>query len=248
MPLTLDTIAIPLARGERPPVWGLNLNAFPQGPDDLKSAYETWLEAAKVELEGTGAYLYPHDYTHVTASSPAPFTNASLASWSEEERAEYAAAWLIALRETCCAGNAAGVEWPDAPFPLVFETLELKDNCAIFSVRDETGGVAKIRAAVAAAARHPALASGRAAELLAKSGFKTPGIVHSSIMRFAAPRAEGLSEDDVKERWARAAALWPGPVTVMADKMTYIIEAVPYQHILKGEGLLGVFPYTAAAT
>lgn len=238
-----DEIAVPLARGERPAIWGLNLNVFPQGHDDLKSAYETWLAAATPLLVGTGAYLYPFEYTHVTASSPAPFTNPTLATWTQAERAEYRDAWLIALSATCCASNAAGVAWPDAPFPLVFETLELKDNCAIFVFRDETGGVAKIRGAVAAAAHHPALTSGRPAELLARSGFKTPNIVHSSIMRFAVPRAEGVTDDDVAERWAKAAKLWPGPVTVMSEKMTFITEAVAYQHIARGDGLLAEYLY-----
>lgn len=240
---TIDQIASPLFRGERPSIWGLNLNAFPQGHDDLKEAYETWLKVASPILEGTGAYLYPFEHTHVTASSPAPFTNPSLTSFTIAEREEYANAWLIALKATCCANNSAGVIWPNAPFPLVFETLELKENCAIFIFRDETGGVAKIRKAVAAASCHPIFTTGRPADLLARSGFKTPNIVHSSIMRFAAPRGEGITDQDISERWGKAAALWPGPVTVMAEKMTFIIEAVAYQHISKGDGLIGEFLY-----
>lgn len=240
MPFTVDPIAAPLARGERPPVWGLNLNAFAQGHADLGETYARWAEAATAVMAGTGAYFYPLEYTHVTASSPAPFTFAPLAGWSEDDRAFYAAAWLTALRDTCAPG-APG--WPSAPFPLVFETLELKDNCAIFAVRDDTGGVAAVRAAVAAATRHRALATGRGAELLARANWKTPNIVHSSVMRFAAPRAADVTEDDVREKWARAAALWPGPVTVNAEAMTFIIEAVAYQHITAGEGLLGTFPY-----
>jgi hypothetical protein len=244
---TIDPIAVPLARGERPTIWGLNLNVFPQGHPDLKSAYETWYNVASPILHGTGAYLYPFEHTHITASSPAPFTNPSLTSFTIAEREEYASAWLVALKATCCAKNSVGIDWPDAPFPLVFETLELKENCAIFIFRDETGGVAKIRKAITAASCHPIFSiGGRPAELLARSGFKTPNIIHSSIMRFAAPRAEGITDQDISERWANAAALWPGPITVMAEKMTFIIEAVAYQHISKGDGLIGEFLYQPA--
>ena len=238
---SLDTISIPLALGERPATWGLNLNAFPQAHRDFEAAYRKWITDATPHLEGTGAYLYPFEHTHVTAASPAPFTHGPLASWTEAERAELAGLWLIALRETCVSGNAAGVAWPSEPFPLIFEKLELKANCGIFMVGDPTGGVAKIRAAVAAAAKHRVFATQRGAELLTRAGFKTPNIVHSSIMRFVTQSS--LSDDEIEERWRRAAACWPGPVTVMAEAMTYIIEFVPYQHMDPNQGLLAKFRY-----
>lgn len=237
----LDTIAVPLALGERPATWGLNLNVFPQAHPDFESAYRQWVADATPHLEGTGAYLYPFEHTHVTAASPAPFTHGPLASWSEAERAELAGLWLIALRETCVPGNAAGVDWPSAPFPLIFEKLELKSNCGIFMVDDPTGGVAKIRRAVSAAAKHRVFATPRGADLLARGGFKTPNIVHSSVMRFTSPSS--LSDAEIEERWARAAACWPGPVTVLADAMTFIIEFIPYQHMDPTLGHLCAFPY-----
>ena len=55
MPFVLDEIAVPLAAGERPPVWGLNLNVFEQGHADLEPAYSTWSAAAGEVLAGTGA-------------------------------------------------------------------------------------------------------------------------------------------------------------------------------------------------
>ena len=185
------------------------------------------------------AYLYHHDFTHVTAAAPAPFTNAALASWTEAERADFAARWLDALRDTCRPG-APG--WPAAPFPLVFAALELHDSCAIVRVEDPTGGVAAVRACFMAAARHPRLADSAGAALLARSGYRHPAIVHSTVMRFVAP--PGVLDAEVEARWARAAAAWR-PVTVMAREMTYLVEGVAYQHITPGTGVLARFPYAA---
>ena len=187
-------------------------------------------------------YLYPHDYTHVTAAAPAPFTNTALASWTEAEKEDYTARWRDALRDTCRAGNSAGAPWPSAPFPLIFSSMELHDGCAIIKVEDPTGGVAAVRQCFAAAARHSRLADGGVGEaLMARSGYKAPNIVHSTVMRIVAGSVEG--DAVVEEKWKAAAALWKGPVTVMARECTYLVEGVAYQHITPGTGVIEVFPY-----
>ena len=87
----VDEIAVPLARGERPPVWGLNLNVFPQGQADLAVPFAAWVSQAAPLLSPFGCYLYDTQFLHVTASSPAPFTNgASLSTWVEEEKGKAA--------------------------------------------------------------------------------------------------------------------------------------------------------------
>lgn len=232
---SLDAIAVPLARGERPVTWGLNLNAFPQAQAELAAPYDTWAATASPLLEGSGAYLYPSTFLHVTASSPAPFTNPALAAFSSEDRAALEAAWLTALRAEC---TPSAVGWP-ARFSLTFRRLQLCASCAIFSVDDPAGGVAAVRACVAAAAAR--VAAGPAAHLHARSGWKSPNIVHSTIMRLVAPAEPGV---DLAARWAAAAELWPAQgVTIECPAMTFLREIVPYQHMDPVQHVVEVFPY-----
>ena len=180
----VDALAQPLAVGARPQTWGLSMNALAQAHAELLPAYAPWAAAAAEAMRAAGpraCYFYPHDFTHVTAAAPAPFTNAALAGWSGAERADFAGRWLDALRD---AVRAPGSAWPRAPFPLTFAALELHDGCAIFKVEDPTGGVAAVRRCFAEAAKHPRLVDGGAgAALLARSGFKAPAIVHSTVVR-----------------------------------------------------------------
>jgi len=192
-------------------------------------------------LNGTGAYIYESAYLHVTASSPAPFTYAPLAERMTEEKELYQEAWHAALKETCVVG--AHPSWPSEPFPLTFKTLELHASCAIFMVDDPQQGLRRIREAVAAAAE--VVGRGAAGPLLARSGWKSPKIVHSTIMRLVAPCSEGIN---VAESWGRAAALWPAEgVTIMAHQMTFLKEVVPYQHLdpdpNSNEYVIHAFPY-----
>ena len=214
---------MPLARGERPPVWGLNLNAFPQGLPELAAPYTAWAAAAAPLLAGTGAYLYAAPYLHVTASSPAPFTHGALAAWTADERARYTAAWRAALAATC--RSSAGGGWPAAPFALRFQALELHASCAVFMVEDASGAVAAVRACVAAAA---GLVAAAEPDLLARSGWKSPKIVHSTIMRIVAPTEPGA----MQAAWAAAAAAWPREgVVVQCREMVFLEEVVAYQHL-----------------
>ena len=179
----VDALAQPLAVGARPATWGLSMNALAQAHAELLPAYAPWAAAAAEAMRAAGpaCYFYAHDFTHVTAAAPAPFTNAALAGWSAAEREDFAGRWLDALRD---AVRAPGSAWPRAPFPLTFAALELHDGCAIFRVEDPTGGVAAVRRCFAEAAKHPRLADGGAgAALLARSGFKAPAIVHSTVVR-----------------------------------------------------------------
>ena len=223
----VDALAQPLAVGARPRTWGLSLNALAQAHPELTPAYSPWAAAAAEALRATGAcYFYHADFTHVTAAAPAPFTNASLAAWTEAERADFAERWRDALEDTI---RSPGSGWPAAPFPLTFAALELHDSCAIVKVEDPTGGVAAVRRVFAAAAKHPRLADGGAgAALLARSGYKTPQIVHSTVMRIVAPPS--MPDAEFEARWAAVAATWV-PVTVTARECAYLVEGVAYQHV-----------------
>jgi hypothetical protein len=219
----VDLLAVPLARGERPAVWGLNLNAFPQGQADLAAPFAAWKARAAPLLAATGAHLYDVPYLHVTASSPAPFTHPELAGWAPEERARYTAAWRAALAGACSPGCAG---WPAAPFVLRFKALELHASCAIFMVEDPSASIAAVRACVAAAAA--AVAAGPEGALLARSGWKSPKIVHSTVMRIVRPTEPGA----MQAAWAAAAAEWPlEGVEVTCREMVFLEEVVPYQHL-----------------
>lgn len=236
---SLDPIALPLSRNERPATWGLNLNAFPQGQGDLAIPFQAWKDTITPLLSGTGAYAYDPAYLHVTASSPAPFTHAPLVDWTEDEKATYTTHWHSALRKTCVVGGHPS--WPSEPFPLTFKTLELHASCAIFMVDDPTQGLRRIREAVAGAAE--LVAAGPAGPLLAKSGWKSPKIVHSTIMRLVTPPEQGAN---VVEAWGRAAQEWK-EVTIMCHQMTFLKEIVPFQHLdpepNSPQFVLDTFPY-----
>ena len=125
----VDALAQPLAAGARPRTWGLSMNALAQAHAELGPAYTPWAAAAAAAMAPAGAcYFYHHDFTHVTAAAPAPFTHAALAGWTEAERSDFTARWRDALRDSIAA---AGSEWPRAPFPLTFGKLELHDSCAM---------------------------------------------------------------------------------------------------------------------
>lgn len=237
-----DPIALPLSLSQHPPTWGLNLNAFPQGQADLAGPFTAWRALAAPLLASTGAYLYSSDYLHVTASSPAPFTHPALASWSAAERERYTAAWLAALRSTCSSAGSPGV-WPSAPFALTFRALELHASCAIFMVEDSSGSVARIRQCVAAAAA--LVQGGSEGELLGRSGWKSPRIVHSTIMRIVTATEPGA----MQTAWAAAAAAWPAEgVTICCKEMVYLKELVPYQHMVNPDSpecVIARFPYSS---
>jgi len=219
-----DATFAPFARGAppSPPTWGLNIVAFaarlaaPAARAPLEAAYGAWRAAAARELgAGAGALLYPFAALHVTATTPSPFTaDAARGAWRAEDRAAFAAAWAGVLARA----RARGAPWPAAKFPLVFSAPRLaRGGAGVIDVGDPTGGVAALRAALAAAAAGDGALGAIPRALRATAGEKTPSIVHATVMRLALPRAPGLSDAELEARWARAAAAWPGPVVVEAD-------------------------------
>ena len=188
-----------------PPPWGLNLVAFSgaltaaPGANALREAHAAWAPRAAAALAGTGAFIYPFPALHVTVANPAPSSHGAVAAWGAAERRAFAAAWAAPLR--ACA--------PAAPFPLVFQRLRLSPGgVGLFEVEDPTGAVRAARECVAA--------QRAAAPQLPFLG-RDNSIVHATAMRFAAPRGEGVGDEEVEARWASAAAAWPSGITVMCD-------------------------------
>jgi len=112
-------------------------------------------------------------------------------------------------------------------------------------VDDPTQGLRRIREAVAGAAE--VVAAGPAGNLLARSGWKSPKIVHSTIMRLVTPPEQGIN---VVAAWEKAAAEWK-EVTITCHQMTFLREIVPFQHLdpvpNAPDFVLDTFPYGPSA-
>jgi hypothetical protein len=238
-----DPTVLKLAAGDRPPSWGLNMNLVSPPPAQLCDAYRALLETSSAEarvLLDAGAYFYPDWSLHLTLASPAPFTNTMLAD--ADSQAAYADVWARALSEV--SQTRKDGEWPAGPFPLVIERLLLDKAAGIMLYSDPTGAVTQLRDTIKRiAAEHP-LFSGTAGskanpvgagtpsggELLARSGFKVPGIIHSTVLRFKRDIAPGPEADAVRAAFDALAARW-APVTVQAEAVLLVHERVPYMHL-----------------
>ena len=204
-----DAAYAALALGQPPPRrFGLNLLCWSgalagaeEGVAEFRAAHAAWRDAAALELQGTGMYLYPFEALHVTASNPAPSTHAGHAQWGAEERALYTRAWVGALAARPCAPARAAL-------PLLLRGLRLAPSgAAVLLLDDPTGEVEGLRECMrrAAGALPP-----RVQAMLGAAGFRAParGHVHATLARLALPRAEGMGDAEVEERWARAARAW----------------------------------------
>lgn len=235
---TSDKIASALKVGRRDSYWGLNLNVFPMEADELREQYLVWKEKAEQIMVGTGAYFSPFEHIHVTASSPAPFRHPGHSNWTDADRSCFTDAWIEALRDNCSVLND---EWPKRPFPLVFERLELHGNCGIVLLEDPTNSVSRIRQCVSRCPQHPALCAEKMKMLVAQSGFRSPSIIHCTVMRLTGEYMEDF-DSELEARWARVAREWTRCV-VTAQRMTFVKEIVAYQHFRQSEGLIAEFPY-----
>lgn len=222
----VDPVTTRLARGERPLTWGLNVNAHRMQPEELRAPYQALRASASAALAGTGAYVYPFEHLHITVSSPAPFTHTTIVD--DAARAEAERAVLKVLREECVPGKDG---FPDAPFPLIYERPRLDPNAALFQIGDPTGAIARIRAAVARCYARPELAA-HVATLVPR----TPAIIHSTFVRFAEAPADGVTDDDIAQRFEEAVVKVWQPVTVMADALRIVREVRAYMHLAMGPG------------
>ena len=218
-----DPFYAPLRQGEeRPFSWGLNLLVWsaamssPEAVAPLKEVYQEWRKAAAKELIGTGALIFPWAALHVTATTPSPYSAEPArmaAGWTEADRQLTKAAWAAALRRT---KNEVDL-WPHEPFALTFTAPRFSQGVAIIDVIDSTGAVSALRAAVAVGtSAEPALRA-LPRHLRESAGSKVPNIVHSTVIRLFEKRDTNVSDEELEARFARASALWPGPITIMAD-------------------------------
>jgi hypothetical protein len=127
----VDPLSVCLARGERPPTWGLNTNAFQQsqlGPAFAK-AYKEWAGRAKRAF-GDSAYVYPLEHLHITVAPPAPFIPAQEVD-QEDDRIAFERVWLRVMMHEIETNDL----WPRAPFELIYDELSLDSKAGIFLIK-----------------------------------------------------------------------------------------------------------------
>lgn len=225
-----DPLFAPFAEGRGVNTWGLNIVAWAAAldppaddePTSFRAVYEKWRATAELELEGTGAFVYPWEALHVTAMTPAPFpAEEKRADWTENDREILTATWANIMH----ASQHDSARWPEKPVELIFTTPRLIRGVGILQVIDQTGAVGKVREALSRAAKPSEMwgYAGRSNTLRESSGEKTPSIVHSTVMRLASPRAPGMTDAEITARFGRAAAAWPGPIPVAA-KGLWLVE------------------------
>jgi hypothetical protein len=200
---------------------------FPEGGAALLLAYDRFCRALEAAIlaclpKGAGlALIYPPHALHCTVATllsfiPSPTAAGALPAADREA----AAAELLARAQ-------ADPEWPAAgPLYLTVGRPTLSGTFVGFFHNEDSPRVAAARACLQrAAADSPFAAS-----------IKTPGIVHSTFLRFGAAvdaaAAEGGAERAAAFRAAfeKIAADWT-PVRVKVDSFGLFKESIPYMHM-----------------
>lgn len=102
------------------PVWGTVLLAFPIGvvSDAFRERYEKMTKASSTVLQGTGLYMYPVDFIHITVASPVLFADPPKIPPSQQEHFERIWGEKLALA-------AASKEWEMSPFDVHYKDMRL---------------------------------------------------------------------------------------------------------------------------
>ena len=236
----IDSIIQPLQRNERPLTWGLNASAHPLCIEALRNPYNNFRQQLMNELEHCVAYVYPYEFLHVTACSPAPFTHTTI-KYGDKDTELYEQAFIKGMQQECVPGKN---DFPSEPFPLIYKKPRLETAAAIFEVEDPTNALPRIRAALTRAGQHPDVLPYTTA-----AAMRTPGIVHCTFIRFhSLPTDETITDDDIAKKFKKIADTWE-PVTIMADSLWLVKEIHPYMHLNLWSGaehencVIGRFPY-----
>lgn len=239
-----DRAAKALSEGAACPSWGLNLNLLSPAPSPLLEAYRSLFRddeprKAVEQLLATGnVYFYKETALHLTVSSPAPFTSTKISREDTAAHEALAALWKRALE--FAARNDP--DWPRGPFAVTAESLVLEGRSAAFmSFRDDEGKIAALRRIIRRVAEEgchwsdeesrrdgsAVLAANK--ELISRSGFKTPGIYHSTVLRFTADVTDEAEAEAIRASFAVLQKNWK-PVTVQVEELLLVHERRPYMH------------------
>ena len=224
MPFVEDPIAVALAAGDRPRVFGINANLLSPPPDALAKAYAPLRDALAAAFVLTGVHIYPAHALHVTAANLVPFTQARV---PPESQPAVSAAWSAALT---AAATLPG--WPSAPFPLVARTLRL-DACAVILLFDDpTNAVEHIRGCIKQVFDNNASLESAFRPLggRAASCYRSPSIIHMTLLRFTRPMEDAKVEATIGAAFSSVREAWT-PLLLKADSLALVREEVPYMHL-----------------
>jgi hypothetical protein len=215
---SVDAVSAALAAGDRPRYFCLTVNVGCPPPPEVRAAYGAHVSRLRAAL-GTGAdawYFAPPEALHVTIVALVMFTSTAFAAHGAAERVTGAwGRWLAREMPRVLRGRP--------PLALVMRRPELSPAAAFFRYDDDEG-VGALRRAISAARGDPDLvAAGAFGE---GTGFRVPGIVHST---YARPCGRVAEPGATAAAFAAAATAWR-PLRYTAPRLLAVIEDVPYMH------------------
>jgi len=225
-PFKPDPYVEGLRKGEPKAVFGLNVNLVGPPPKELLAPYRQFIEALRIALPDEALYYYPPNALHITASALVPFTTNEITD--PKERTILQEAWTAVFTDYIPKMK----EWPRKSFEIVYKRPVLDTSAAYFSVEDPLGNVAKIRWCLEAAQRDfiPTF-EGVTREMVERTKFKTPKIIHSTILRFGAGIEQSkLSGDEIRRRFDNVVQKEWKPLKVRVKDLRLVLELVPYMH------------------
>lgn len=158
--------------------FGLNLACVWPFPETWRMGYETL--AARLRALGPEVYVYPFAFTHVTLVTLASFSRHVRPAAEAVKKLAATIPELKAMLAPMLAENS-----PERlqPFVLQPQTPVLTRGAAILPLLNPDGEVPRLRQRVVEMLRRrPALH-----DELNQRGFNTPGIIHSTVLRFRQP-------------------------------------------------------------
>ncbi|CAM9635798.1 unnamed protein product, partial [Hapterophycus canaliculatus] len=183
-------------------------------------------------------HAYDGAFTHCTVATLSSFKNIRSpffhASAVDQDRVIQA--WHQSL--TAAFARTEGL----LPFELVFKSLETSPAATFLLADDASKTIEGLRSAIKEAASTPVL-SKLSAELEKKHGsahpelcslkeaLHVPDIIHSTVMRLAAPPSDA---DRLAEGLAGLAMRWQ-PATVRVAEISLVYEKHPYMHLDREE-------------
>lgn len=225
-PFSPDRYVRGLRAGNPDRVFGINLNLIGPPPKEFIPPYKAFIADLSRALDGLDVYLYPTYSIHITAGALVPFTHNGITDPAEREllKRAWAAAFRDFLPNQAC--------WPKEPFAITYVKPVLDTSAGYFAVEDPSGAVARIRMCLKTAQDEfiPAF-PGVTADLVDRTKFKVPGIIHSTFLRFGPNIASSeVSGDEIRARFESAARSFQ-PVTLRIDHVNLVEERVPYMHL-----------------
>lgn len=125
--------------------------------------------------------------------------------------------------------------------------LRLERSAAFISCSDPTGFVRELRMKIQMAAVEGGSKDlTTVQELVTAAGYKAPGIIHSSFIRFLREISEEAEVTALQKAFTAAAEAWK-PLQLECSGLTLVEETAPYMHLdLDGKDRdrrLGEFPF-----